>query len=315
MFINFYSLENKGILPNPPIESLMFASSRTKKQDTLTPEEEEKRQLLDHRMNHFVLPADNNDKFRVPSLDDYKDVYPFIDLLTTQGFNPQVYRLPDESLAIYVPRYVSLEEELVLVQQLETLDLSHFLWGRPTRRLFTYIDKNPPPVLPVEEQPVKNKYYVRGKNKGKLKPAPRKKHPKQKFPEALLTVATRLEPIAGLPLNKALINKYRKAKYFTQKGEWTQGAGKDNMPPHRDSECIFGKGKPIVSVSLGQSRRFLIQHIATELALEFHLGHGDLLLMTPTLNEHCVHWIPNQVNLEMMSDRWNVTFRSVKGQM
>jgi len=292
----------------------MFA----KKRKTPCPVDEEaqkaKAELLRFRMNDFSLPDDNNEQYRIAVEDAVKE-YPFIQELLDLNLVPEVYRLPDDSVAVYIKRYIDAMEEKEIIQELERLDLAHFLWGRPTRRLFTYIDKNPPPPLSSEEKKriasAPPQLYKRGPNKGKAKPPLKIKRDKQAFPPGLKAVAERLEPIAGLPLNKALINKYRRAKCKTKKGEWTQGAGKDNMPPHRDSECIFGKNKPIVSVSLGEGRLFYIQHESSGKALRFRLGHGDLLLMTPILNKHCVHWVPNEPLLAPVQDRWNITFRSV----
>ena len=291
----------------------MFGNKGTKRKIPETPEEmrkdQERKDLNNHRMNDYVLPLDNNKAYEIPTGDVVKD-YPFVQLLMDQGFSPLVYRLHNDSVAVYVPRYVDVNEENELVQELEHLNLTQFLWGRLTRRLFTYINKDPPPPAEDKKQEYKVEYYKRGPKKGTRKPLPKKKSPKQAFPPRLRVLSERLEPIAGLPLNKALVNKYRKDRYITKKGEWTQGAGKDNMPPHRDSECIFGKDKPIVSISLGRPRLFYIQH-EEQGALCFKLGEGDLLLMTPELNTHCVHWVPNEVELQPLKDRWNITFRSV----
>lgn len=290
-----------------------------------TPETEEEKQkrlsLANARMNDFVLPLSESFTHLVQDPKTLCDKHHFVQLLLDMPheplFEPQFYQLPDESLVVYVPGFVKSAEEKALMNDLETLDLSQFLFGRPVRRKFTYLDDNAPstPILHAVPQqpppPPSPQFYKRGKNAGKPKPPPRPKKPKQRFPPALRALAQRLQPFAGLELSRALINLYRRHRFITKKGEWTQGAGKDNIPPHRDSESIFGKDRAIISVSLGQRRRFYIQHEATGKILAFDLGGGDLLIMTPPANRHCIHWIPNEPNREITQDRWNITFRSL----
>ena len=98
-------------------------------------------------------------------------------------------------------------------------------------------------------------------------------------------------------LNHCLLNYYR--------------SGQDSMGWHRDNESELGRQPVIVSLSLGEPRRFRLRqkYDDTSAPLTFELGDGDLLIMygpTQTYWEHAL--LKSRKDL---GPRMNLTFRSV----
>ena len=98
-------------------------------------------------------------------------------------------------------------------------------------------------------------------------------------------------------LNHCLLNYYR--------------SGQDSMGWHRDNESELGRQPVIVSLSLGEPRRFRLRqkYDSTNAPLTFELGDGDLLIMygpTQTYWEHAL--LKSRKDL---GPRMNLTFRSV----
>ena len=80
---------------------------------------------------------------------------------------------------------------------------------------------------------------------------------------------------------------------------------------HRDNESELGRQPVIVSLSLGEPRRFRLRqkYDITNAPLTFELGDGDLLIMygpTQTYWEHAL--LKSRRDL---GPRMNLTFRSV----
>lgn len=133
----------------------------------------------------------------------------------------------------------------------------------------------------------------------------RRLEPKAWHP-SLLNLRSRLERlmtelglVTPFGLNHCLLNLYR--------------SGQDSMGWHRDNEAELGIDPMIVSLSLGQARRFRLRPrkgIVTS-PLTFELGKGDLLVMygrTQTGWEHAL-----MKTKQSMEPRINITFRSVAG--
>lgn len=109
----------------------------------------------------------------------------------------------------------------------------------------------------------------------------------------------------GIELNSCLVNYYRN--------------GSDNIGKHSDDESglvsrksEFGNGPDIVSVSLGQPRKFRLQRkgVTKGWEKEFKLGDGDMLWMRGDCQKQYVHWIPQEKRIT--NSRMNLTFRMVK---
>lgn len=98
-------------------------------------------------------------------------------------------------------------------------------------------------------------------------------------------------------LNHCLLNYYR--------------AGTDSMGWHRDNEPELGRHPVVVSLSLGEPRRFRLKSRINEAIppLTFDLGHGDLLVMYGTTQEYWEHALVK--TKKIVGGRMNLTFRSV----
>jgi len=118
----------------------------------------------------------------------------------------------------------------------------------------------------------------------------------------------------GVELNSVLVNKYRKERRFDEKGNWVRGAGKESILDHRDKEYIFHERPLIISVSIGQRRKFVLKYFEEGKilhTLDFALGKGDLFIMAGNTNHFVTHGIPKELDLEITEDRYNLTFRPV----
>jgi len=135
------------------------------------------------------------------------------------------------------------------------------------------------------------------------------------YPEWLTTLQTQIIAIVRTffssrgdesfrPPNSVLINKYRD--------------GRDKIQWHTDNNHEFGKDPTIISVNVGQTRRFCIkpiplrpgQRVPRSATKTFHLQHGDILIMAGTTQEHYVHCVPKETKLcHAFPCRYNLTFR------
>ncbi|MEK9555305.1 MAG: alpha-ketoglutarate-dependent dioxygenase AlkB [Gammaproteobacteria bacterium] len=98
-------------------------------------------------------------------------------------------------------------------------------------------------------------------------------------------------------LNHCLLNYYR--------------SGQDSMGWHRDNERELGSHPVIVSLSLGEPRRFRLRpkNDGTTSPLTFELGRGDLLVMYGLTQTHWEHALLK--TRQELGPRMNLTFRSV----
>jgi alkylated DNA repair dioxygenase AlkB len=105
----------------------------------------------------------------------------------------------------------------------------------------------------------------------------------------------RVETAAKHSFNSVLINYYR--------------GGQDSMGWHSDDEPELGSNPVIASLSLGQSRRFLLRHrfdksISQQ---ELLLNSGSLLIMAGQLQHFWHHSVPK--TSKQLEGRINLTFR------
>ena len=117
------------------------------------------------------------------------------------------------------------------------------------------------------------------------------------WPDALGPVRARLTAELGGPFNSVLANLYRD--------------GRDAMGWHADDEPELGDEPVFASLSLGQSRRFLLRHEADparRLALD--LPHGSLLVMRGGTQSHYRHALPR--SSRALAPRINLTFRRIR---
>ena len=88
--------------------------------------------------------------------------------------------------------------------------------------------------------------------------------------------------------------------------------GKDNVGMHADNEPELGRTPTIASLSLGVTRRFVLQHKQKRRnRRKLDLTHGSMLVMGGTMQRRWRHGVPKQVAVEQ--PRINVTFRRLFG--
>lgn len=105
------------------------------------------------------------------------------------------------------------------------------------------------------------------------------------------------EQVSGSNFNSVLANLYRD--------------GQDSMGWHQDNEPELGRQPVIASLSLGDSRRFLLRHLHSKEKLELSLGNGSLLVMAGSTQQFWQHSVPK--TKQPRSARINLTFRHIIG--
>ncbi|WWC61047.1 uncharacterized protein I303_103625 [Kwoniella dejecticola CBS 10117] len=122
------------------------------------------------------------------------------------------------------------------------------------------------------------------------------------IPEVLQRLMRKVEQITGSQFNFCLVNYY--------------ASGDDSISYHSDSESFLGLNPTIASLTLGQSRDFLLRHVnyknhpktGKEVKVEkFILEDGDMVVMQGRTQHEWQHSIPKRKNLG--GGRINITFR------
>jgi len=114
------------------------------------------------------------------------------------------------------------------------------------------------------------------------------------WPPLLGAVRERVAAHAGVDFNSALANLYRD--------------GRDSVAWHADDEPALGAEPVIASVSLGATRRFAMCRRDKTHRFAVDLNHGDLLVMSGTVQHQWLHAIPKTI--KPIGTRINLTFRS-----
>ena len=88
--------------------------------------------------------------------------------------------------------------------------------------------------------------------------------------------------------------------------------GNDSVSAHSDSESSIRINSPIASISLGQSREFILKNkfideTIKDETIKINLENGSLLLMLDKTQQLWTHAI-NKSKKEL-KERWNITFR------
>ncbi|WP_036800342.1 alpha-ketoglutarate-dependent dioxygenase AlkB family protein [Photobacterium marinum] len=117
----------------------------------------------------------------------------------------------------------------------------------------------------------------------------------QSWTPTLLAIKAACEKVSEVRFNSVLANLYR--------------GGQDYMGWHRDNEPELGVQPVIASVSLGESRRFILKHMETKQKLEFNLESGSLLVMAGNTQQCWVHSVPK--TRKPKAGRINLTFRLI----
>jgi alkylated DNA repair dioxygenase AlkB len=108
-------------------------------------------------------------------------------------------------------------------------------------------------------------------------------------------VRVKIEQQFGSTYNSVLANLYRN--------------GRDSMGCHADDEKELGSTPIIASLSLGDERLFKLHHKKNKEIVDIILGHGDLLIMAGTIQNHWLHSVPKTKKLK--TPRINLTFRNI----
>lgn len=117
--------------------------------------------------------------------------------------------------------------------------------------------------------------------------------------QELQALRERLQHDCGCRFNSVLANRYR--------------FGQDSMGWHSDDEPELGEDPIIASLNLGATRSFHLKHkqLKTE-KRKFGLGHGSLLVMAGTTQQHWQHQVPK--TKREVAERINLTFRYIHPQ-
>lgn len=107
-------------------------------------------------------------------------------------------------------------------------------------------------------------------------------------------IKAQVEEFTQQHFNAVLLNLYRD--------------GNDGMGWHRDNEPELGENPKIASVSLGESRRFLLKSIDNK-RQEFWLTSGSLLWMGTNMQKNWLHSVPKTTQVK--AARINLTFRNI----
>jgi alkylated DNA repair dioxygenase AlkB len=102
---------------------------------------------------------------------------------------------------------------------------------------------------------------------------------------------------------------------FNQKFVNWYSNGHHYIGPHCDDEKQIVKGSPIVSISLGQTRKFRIRHFKTKAIFhDIELGNGAVVIMGGNFQKEFTHEIVkvNGKKGEGVGKRINLTFRNFK---
>ncbi|MDA9557362.1 alpha-ketoglutarate-dependent dioxygenase AlkB [Vibrio sp.] len=113
----------------------------------------------------------------------------------------------------------------------------------------------------------------------------------------LLKVKSKVETTTGYRYNSVLANLYRDEN--------------DGVGYHADDETILGHNPAIASLSLGETRRFLVKHNQGQYeGIRIDLKNNLLLLMSGSLQHHWKHAIPK--SRKPLGPRINLTFRFIQ---
>jgi len=119
--------------------------------------------------------------------------------------------------------------------------------------------------------------------------------PPRPLPDVALSCIDEIAARTGIEFNHVLFNLYRD--------------GDDSMGMHADDEPELGEYPCVASLSLGQSRRFVLKARRGRASVALSLGHGDLLVMRGKCQTELVHGIPRQ--RAATGERLSLTLRRV----
>lgn len=118
-------------------------------------------------------------------------------------------------------------------------------------------------------------------------------HKEAEWTPSLRELRDRLADVLGFRFNGVLANFYENER--------------DSVAMHADDEDDMEEGAPIASVSLGETREFVVKHLSTGARHVVPLEHGSLLVMAGDTQKVARHGIPKAKR--PCGPRINLTFR------
>lgn len=115
----------------------------------------------------------------------------------------------------------------------------------------------------------------------------------KKIPDWLLELLAVVEDYTEETYNFILLAQYRDEK--------------DSITFHSDDERFLGYNPNIASITVGETRPFLLKHKETGVVEQFNLAHGDLLVMKENCQRDYMHSVPKQNT--PLKPRISLTFR------
>jgi alkylated DNA repair dioxygenase AlkB len=183
-----------------------------------------------------------------------------------------------DGLIIFYPDYFSGEESRVLFDRL----ISDTDWKQESMKL--YGKTVPFPRLTAWYGERDKAYTFSGIT---LQP--------NQWTKDLLTIKQRIEAVANITFNSALLNLYRD--------------GNDSISWHTDAEKELGQNPVIGSVNFGATRTFQLRHKLTKEQISIPLKNGSLLIMGGALQHFWQHQVPKTT--KQVDQRINLTFREL----
>ena len=114
------------------------------------------------------------------------------------------------------------------------------------------------------------------------------------WPDWFLPILSSVSNTCEQDFNGCLLNLYRN--------------GSDYISWHSDNENIINSKTSIASLSLGETREFLLKNSSTKEIHRYDLANGDLLIMHPLCQKEWKHSLPKRI--KKSNYRINLTFRS-----
>ena len=199
-------------------------------------------------------------------------------LFTAPSNQSEINLLSKDGSALYYPDFIGAIESTRLMNQLQDL----LIWDVDRLMMFGKLVITRRKVAWVGDP--KCSYTYSGV----------KKQPQAWIPE-LLAIKTRLENLTQSEFNSCLLNLYHD--------------GADGMGWHSDDEKELDAQSPIVSLSLGATRKFAFRHKQDGSATSLFLENGSALIMRAPTQKYWQHALLKTKKIHL--PRINLTFRKI----
>ena len=189
--------------------------------------------------------------------------------------------LPNDGRAEYLPDFLSEQDSLKLMSQLQT----SLKWEPDQLIMFG------------KKITTRRKVAWAGDPECSYTYSGVKKFP-QPWTEELLSIKAHLEKLSNSELNSCLLNFYHD--------------GDDGMGWHSDDEKELDPHSPIVSLSLGARRKFAFRHKQDNTTISLDLENGSVLVMRSPTQQFWKHALLKTKTVS--TPRMNLTFRNILSQ-